>query len=201
MASKKIVPYGFDLNKKPNMLVLSVVPLEVTPICSSQSYFAHAIRHPVLVPPPPCPLLEDKPRQQEPRLDIQKLIKVMKEINLLAPKGHEVLTRVKTNKFGDVTCAKYKSVTPRTIIDGVRAMPDQIKVVPLKDKKRKASSPPIPEAEKHPRMTMALLEKKIKDLSNVIYILEQRINEEHIYCKSLQHYLNDLNHFVAKMKK
>ena len=82
-----------------------------------------------------------------------------KKINLLPPKGHKVLTGVKINKFGDVTCAKYKSVTPRTIIDGVRAMPDQIKVVPLKDKKRKAPSPPIPEPKKHPRMTIALLEK------------------------------------------
>jgi len=92
---------------------------------------------------------------------------VTKEINLLHPKGHEVLTRVKTNKFGDITCAKYKSVTPRTIIDGVRAMPDQIKVVPPNEKKRKVPSPHIPEAEKHPRMTIALLEKKIEVLSVV----------------------------------
>ena len=49
-------------------------------------------------------------------------------------------------------------------------------------------------------MTIALLEKKIEDLSDVIYTLEQRI-EEHIYHKSLQHDLNTLNHFVAKMKK
>ena len=109
----------------------------------------------------------------------------MKAINLLPPKGHEVLTRVKTNKFGDVTCAKYKSVTPRTTIDGVRAMPDQIKVVPPKEKKRKAPSQAILEVEKHPRMTMALLEKKIEDLSDVIYTLEQRIDEEHVYRKSL----------------
>ena len=124
MANKEIVPYGFDPSKKPNMLVLTVVPLEVTPIRSNQSYFAQTIHRPVHVLPPPCPLLEAKPRQQEPRLDIQKLIKVMKEINHLPPKGHEVRTRVKTNKFGDVTCAKYKSVTPRTTIDGVRAMPE-----------------------------------------------------------------------------
>jgi len=83
-----------------------------------------------------------------------------------------VLTGVKTNKFGDVTCTKYMSVTPRTIIDGVHAMPDQIKVVPSMEKKRRAPSPPIPEAEKHPRMTIALLEKKIEDLSDVIYTLE-----------------------------
>ena len=64
---------------------------------------------------------------------------MMKEMNLLPSKGHEVLTGVKTNKFGDVTCAKYKSVTPRTIIDGVRAMPEQIKVVPPKKRK----TPPV----------------------------------------------------------
>ena len=93
------------------------------------------------------------------------------------------------------------SVTPRTIIDGVRAIPDQIKLVPPKEKKRKAPSPPIPEAEKHPRMTIALLEKKIEDLSDVIYTLEQRIDKEHVYRKNLQHDLNVLNHFVAKMKK
>jgi 3-methyladenine DNA glycosylase AlkC len=50
-------------------------------------------------------------------------------------------------------------------------------------------------------MTIALLEKKIEDRSDVIYTLEQRIDEEHIYRKSLQHDLNTLNHFVAKMRK
>jgi hypothetical protein len=112
MANKEIIPYGFDLSKKPDALVLTVIPPKVTPIHSSQSYFAQAICHPVIALLLPCPLLEDKPRQQEPYLDISKLIKVTKEINLLPPKGHEVLTEVKTNKFGDVTCAKYKSVTP-----------------------------------------------------------------------------------------
>ena len=121
----------------------------------------------MIAPPSPCLLLEGKPHQQEPRLDVQKLIKGTKEINLLPPKGYEVLTGVKTDKFGDVTCAKYKLVTPRTIIDGVRAMPDQIKVVPPNEKKRKVPSPHIPEAEKHPRMTIALLEKKIEVLSVV----------------------------------
>ena len=200
MANKEIIPNGFDLSKKPDVLALSVVPLEVTPIHSSQSYFAQAIHCPMITPPLPRPLLEDKPRQQEPRQDVQKLIKVMKEINLLPPRANKVLTRVKTNKFGDLTCAKYKSVTPRTIIDGVRAMPNQIKAVLPKEKKRKAPSPPIPEAKKHPRITIALLEKKIEDLSTVIYTLEQRIDEEHVYRKSLQHDLNALNHFAAKMK-
>ena len=50
-------------------------------------------------------------------------------------------------------------------------------------------------------MTIALLDKKIEDLSDVIYTLEQRIDEEHVYHKSLQRDLNALNHFVVKMKK
>ena len=80
-------------------------------------------------------------------------------------------------------------------------MPDQIEVLPPKDKKRKAPSILPENKEKHPQMTIALLEKKIEDLSDVVYTLEQRVDEEHIYRKSLQQDLNALNHFVAKMKK
>ena len=50
-------------------------------------------------------------------------------------------------------------------------------------------------------MTIALLEKKIEDLSDVVYTLEQRINKEHVYLKSLQQDLNALNHFIAKTRK
>ena len=119
MADKQIIPFGADLNKKPDMLALTIVPPEVTPICSNQSYYAQAIRRPLITLPPPLLCLEGKPLQQKPKLEAQKLFKVMKEINCLPLKDHEVLTRLKTNKFGDVTCAKYKSVTPRTTIDGV----------------------------------------------------------------------------------
>ena len=74
--------------------------------------------------------------------------------------------------FGEVTCVKYKSVMPRLSIDRVRAMPDQIKVVPLKEKKRKTPSTLLENKEQHPWMTIALLEKKIEDLSDVICTLE-----------------------------
>jgi len=70
MANKEIVPYGFDPSKKPDALALTVIPLEVTPIRSSQSYFTQAIHHLSLVQSPPRPLLEDKPRQQEPCLGL-----------------------------------------------------------------------------------------------------------------------------------
>jgi len=76
-------------------------------------------------------LLQDKPLQLE-----APKIKVPKEINLLPPRANETMTGVKTNKFGDVTCVNYKSVTPRLSIDGVRAVPEQVKVVSLKEKKR-----------------------------------------------------------------
>jgi len=50
-------------------------------------------------------------------------------------------------------------------------------------------------------VTIALLEKMIDDLSDVVYTLEYRLDEECVYRRSLQHDLNALNHFVAKMKK
>ena len=71
-------------------------------------------------------------------------------------------------------------------------MPEQIMVVPPKERKAPSA---IPENEdKRPWMTIALLKKKIEDLCDVIYTLEQRIDKEHAYRKSLQ---NTLNHFVA----
>jgi hypothetical protein len=50
-------------------------------------------------------------------------------------------------------------------------------------------------------MTIALLEKKIEDPSNVVYILEQRLDEERVRCKSLKENLNALNHFIVKSRK
>ena len=64
-------------------------------------------------------------------------------------------------------------------------MPEQIKIVPPKEKKRRAPIA-IENEEKHPRMTIALLQKKIEDLTDIVYTLEQRIDEEHMYRKSLQ---------------
>ena len=70
MANKEIVTYGFDPSKKPDALALTVDPPEVTPVRSIQSYFTQAISRPVIALPPPHPLLEDKPHQQEPCLDL-----------------------------------------------------------------------------------------------------------------------------------
>jgi hypothetical protein len=63
MANKQIIPYGADLNKKLDAFALTIVPLEVTLIHSSQSYFTQAIHHPVIAPPLPLLRLEGKPLQ------------------------------------------------------------------------------------------------------------------------------------------
>ena len=61
---------------------------------------------------------------------------------------------------------------------------------------QKAPSPP-----EHPRMTIALLEKKIEDLFDVVYTLEQRLVEERVRRKSIKEDPNALNHFVVKSRK
>ena len=73
-------------------------------------------------------------------------------------------------------------------------------VAPPKEKKRRVPLA-IKNEEKLPRMNMALLQKKIEDLTDVVYAIEQRIGEEHMYRKSLQQDLSALNHFVIKSRK
>ena len=82
-----------------------------------------------------------------------------------------MLTGVNTNKFGDVTCVKYKSVTPRLSIDGVRAAPEQIKVMPPKEKKKRAPPSVLQNGEKHQRLTIAMLHNKIKTLTDYTHAL------------------------------
>ena len=72
-----------------------------------------------------------------------------------------MLTGVKTNKFGDVTCAKYKSIMPHVTIDGVRAAPEQVKVMPPKEKKKRAPPAAQENDDKHQQMTVAMLNEKI----------------------------------------
>ena len=87
------------------------------------------------------------------------------EINLLPPWVNETLTGVKTNKFGDVTCAKYKSVTPRLTINGVHAALEKVKIVLPKEKKKRAATATKENDEKHQRMTVAMLQDKIQTLT------------------------------------
>ena len=48
---------------------------------------------------------------------------------------------------------------------------------------------------------MALLQKTIEDLTNFVHTFEQRIDEEHVHRRSLQHDVNVLNRYVTKPRK
>jgi hypothetical protein len=78
------------------------------------------------VPPPPRFTVEGK--LGEPKV---LTFCVPKELNLLLPRLDEMLIGLKTNKFGDVTCMKYKKTTPRVTLDGVRAMLDVGVLTPI----------------------------------------------------------------------
>jgi hypothetical protein len=190
MAGREIIPYGVE-----DAIPLSTIPLrEITPI-PSQSYFSLAIHHPAIAPLPPCLLLQDKPHQLE-----APKIKVPKEVNFLPPRVNEMLTGVKTNKFRDVTYAKYKSITPRVAIDGVRAAPEQVKIVPPKEKEK---APPTAQEnkEKHQRMTVMLLNDKIQTLTQVNHALQHRIDKEHTHLLDLEHEVTILCRYVVNKDK
>jgi hypothetical protein len=89
---------------------------------------------------------------------------VSKEFNLLPPKPNEVLTGLKMNKFGDVTCMKYRSTTSRTSFEGVRAMPEQIQVKPPRTRSPSSSSSPSSSGQKHKRTSNVDLERKVEAL-------------------------------------
>ena len=112
-----------------------------------------------------------------------------------------MLTGVKTNKFGDVTCAKYKSITPRLSIDGVHAASEQVKVVPPKEKKKRALPSVLENDKKRQCPTVAMLHDKIKTLTDYIHALWFRIDKEHVYRKNLEYELSILSRYVVNKEK
>ena len=76
------------------------------------------------------------------------MIQVPKDIKLLPSRPNEMLMSVKTNKFGDVTCAKYTMATPRVAFDGVRVVPGQIKIIPPKETLKRSAPAPLEREEK-----------------------------------------------------
>jgi hypothetical protein len=114
-----------------------VPPKEVGPIHHHQSYYTQATSTLCLSPLPSCLSIEGPRLQQE-----MSKFHISKELDLLPPKPNEVLTGLKTNKFGDITCMKYRSTTPRMSFEGVRAMPKQIQVKPPRTRSPSSSSSP-----------------------------------------------------------
>jgi hypothetical protein len=117
---------------------------------------------------------------------------------------NDMLTEVWTNKKGDVTCAKYRSIMQWVTIDGIRAEPDQIKVVPPKpqvEKKKSATPPPQGNEENCQWITIGVLHNKMQDLTQVIHALPHRIDQKDTYRLDLEHEVTILCRYVVNKDK
>jgi hypothetical protein len=143
MAEKEIVIYRSDLKQIQSkeealaiVLVLDPKPLAVippkqlvtVPPCRhyEQAYFAPA-RQPALQSPPTKLLLRG------PKVAVPQGTK------LLPTADNEKLVKVTTNRFGDVTCAKY--ATSRVSLDRIHAPPSQVKYVPPRETSMRSAAP------------------------------------------------------------
>ena len=116
-------------------------------------------------------------------------------------RANETLTEVRTNKLGDVTYAKYKSVMPHVTIDGVQAAPEQVKVMPPKEKKKRVPPTAQENDQKRQRMTIVVLHNKIQDRTLANHAMHHRIDQEHIYHKDLEYELTILCRYVVNKDK
>jgi hypothetical protein len=146
---------------------LVVVPQkEVGLVHHHQSYYTQATST-LRLSPPPSHLSIEGPRHQQEMLKFR----ISKELDLLPPKPNEVLTGLKMNKFGDVTCMKYRSTTLCTSFEGVRAMPEQIQVKPPRTRSPSSSSSPRSSGQKHKRTSNVDLEKQIEAITPQVFAL------------------------------
>jgi hypothetical protein len=91
-----------------------------------QAYFAQA-RQPTL-PSPPIKLLLKGLK-----------VAVPQGTKLLPTADNEKLIKVTTNRFGDVTCAKY--ATSRVSLSGICAPPGQVKYVAPRETSKRSATP------------------------------------------------------------
>jgi hypothetical protein len=89
---------------------------------------------------------------------------------LLPAANNEKLVKVTTNRFGDVTCAKY--ATSRVFLDGICAPPGQVKYVAPRETGKRSIAPQIEREAKHPRMTMAMMEEKINAPNQMVEVMK-----------------------------
>jgi hypothetical protein len=146
------------LDPKP-LVVIPLKQLAIVPPCRhyEQAYFAQA-RQPALPSPPTKLVLKGLK------------VAVSQGTKLLPAANNEKLIKVTTNKFGDVTCAKY--TTSRISLDGIRAPPGQVKYVALRDTGKRSAAPQIEREVKCPRMTMAMMEEKFNALNQTVEVMK-----------------------------
>jgi hypothetical protein len=146
------------LDPKP----LAVIPLKQLAIVPprrhyEQAYFAQA--HQPALPSPPTKLLLKGPK-----------VAIPQGTKLLPAADNEKLIKVTTNRFSDVTCAKY--ATSRVSLNGICAPPDQVKYVAPRETGKRSAAPYIEREAKHPRMTMAMMEEKFNALNQTVEVIK-----------------------------
>jgi hypothetical protein len=166
---KRITPYRLDLNsileEDPDCKALipvsdaqPLVAIPPRPNSYSKSYFAQ----PILTAPPQPLLLEDKSLKWP-------IVKLSAGTKLLLPKYNKTLVGVKTNKSGEIICAKY-SIGERTYLKGVRTHPSKVKFLPPKEApKHSLAKSKTPHKR---RKTLADLEKVIEAQQATISSIE-----------------------------
>jgi hypothetical protein len=100
------------------------------------------------------------------------IVRLPQDIKLLPLKANKTLIGVKLNKPGQIICAKYTTGTPCSTIDGVRAHQSKIKFIPPKETPKRPA-PPLDRQEKHPRVTIAMLDMRTEHLGQMISALQQ----------------------------
>jgi hypothetical protein len=107
------------------------------------------------------------------------VVKIPEGTKLLPPNHNEVLMGVKTNKKGEIICAKY-STEDRTYFEGVRAHPSKVNFVPPKEAPKSALI--ASDTPKKHRKTMADLEKELDAQRAIVASLEacQRLQSRSI---------------------
>jgi hypothetical protein len=115
------------LDPKPLAVILPKQLVTVLPRHHyKQAYFAQA-RQPTL-PSPPIKLLLKGLK-----------VAVPQGTKLLPTADNEKLIKVTTNRFGDVTCAKY--ATSRVSLSGICAPPGQVKYVAPRETSKRSATP------------------------------------------------------------
>ena len=76
-----------------------------------------------------------------------------------------------------------------------------MKVVLLKEKKKRAPPSISVNDEKHQCLTVAMLHDKIKTLTDYTHALQFRIDKDHVYRKNLEYELTILSRYVVNNEK
>jgi hypothetical protein len=167
MANKQNIPFGMDLKEPPPVNgsqaivpILEPTPLAIIPPKPRQQSYGHSffaqVREPTLPPPLEHLFLKDA-------LPKGPIIRLPQDVKLLPLKANETLTGVKLDKLGQVIYAKYTTGTPRPTIDGVRAHQSKIKFILAKETPKRPALP-LDRQEKHPRVTLVMLDMRIEHM-------------------------------------